>query len=88
MNNDKHQHGNGKHMVLMLLCCLIPIALFAGIRYFNIGTNGLGRYSGILFLLCPLMHIFMMKGMMGHGKDNCHGDKKQDDEIKLEDSNR
>lgn len=88
MKNDKHQHGHGKHMILMLLCCLIPIGLIAAARYFNISGNGLGKYSNLLFLLCPLMHIFMMKGMMGHGSNCCHGSSKQDgDNNKLEGSN-
>lgn len=79
MKNDKHKHGHGKHMILMVIGCLLLIGLIVGARYFNIGLNGLGRYSYLLFLLiCPLMHIFMMKGMMGKGEGSCHGDSNQD----------
>lgn len=89
MKKDKHQHGHGKHMILMLLCCLIPIGLMVGIRYLNIGGKGLGKFSSLFLLLCPLMHLFMMKGMMGHGKGSCHEETGQDSEDdKLEGSNR
>ena len=72
MKDNKHQHGHGKHMILMLIGCLIPILVIVALRYFNIGANGLAKYSSLLFLLCPLMHIFMMGGMMGRGKKSCH----------------
>ena len=81
MSNDKQRHSNGNHMGLMLFFCLIPIALFAIVRYFGIGPIGLGKFSGLLFLICPIMHVFMMKNNMGHGKDKCHRNDVQNDEI-------
>lgn len=78
MKDNKHQHGHGKHMILMLIGCLIPIIAIGAMRYFNVGSNGLAKYSSLLFLLCPLMHIFMMGGMMGHGKNSCHEKKVED----------
>jgi hypothetical protein len=51
------------HWILMLLCCLIPLAGIAAIYLFRIPT------SSVLFvrlmLLCPVLHLFMMRGM-GH----------------------
>lgn len=54
----------------MILCCVVPIVL-------AIGFLGLFKSSGSLawlfILLCPLMHIFMMKGHKhneNHEKDN------------------
>ncbi|MCK8816829.1 DUF2933 domain-containing protein [Natroniella sulfidigena] len=77
MSKKGHQHG-GNHMWMMLLCCL---AMFAGIWWFAGGT-GLevgrdtlagGNFRWLIFLLCPLMHLFMMKGM-------CHKDKGDEEE--------
>ncbi len=50
-----------KHLFFMLLCCLIPVVAIAALV--AAGLGGLAIYG--LFLLCPLMHIFLMRG---HGK--------------------
>jgi uncharacterized membrane protein len=49
------------HWILMLLCCLIPLAGIAAIVVFRIpATNVL--YFGLV-LMCPLLHLVMMKSM-------------------------
>ncbi len=58
--------GN-RHMWLMLLCCLIPVGALVAIFLFNVQVSS-AFFVGML-LLCPLLHFFMMKGMMGgHGR--------------------
>lgn len=54
------------HLLVMALCCLVPMTLFIVLAF----TGLLGSWGLVaLFLLCPLMHIVMMKGMIkGHGK--------------------
>ena len=81
MSNDKQLHSNGNHMVLRLFFCLIPRELFAIVRYFSIGPDGLVKFSGLLFFICPIMHLLMMKGNMGHEKGKCHRDYVQNNEI-------
>ncbi len=52
------------HLLVMLVCCLVPIALvYAGVRYW--GWSDKLLLWGVL-LLCPLSHILLMRG---HGKD-------------------
>ncbi|WZL73992.1 DUF2933 domain-containing protein [Clostridiaceae bacterium 35-E11] len=73
-NNDKRQKGFMKHGLLMMLCCLLPIVVIAGLPLF--GIKG-GILSSLAFLLCPLMHvgmIFMMRKSGGNG--SCHDNKK------------
>jgi len=52
-----------KHMLIMLACCLVPLAALAAITVFNVPANTV-VYFGIL-LLCPLLHFVMMRNM-GH----------------------
>jgi len=71
MNHD-HSNGMGKHMLLMLICCLVPIALIVAVSVLGIS---LGPLSGLLpyalVLLCPILMFFMMRGMMqGQGADH------------------
>ena len=51
-----------RHALIMVLCCLVPLGLLAAVSVFGLS---LGWLSGLLPLLCPLMMIFMMRGM-GH----------------------
>ena len=61
-----------RHAFIMLLCCLLPIALLGAVGFFGLS---LGSLSGIapyaIVLLCPLMMIFMMRGM-GHEHGSEH----------------
>lgn len=67
---EKIRHN---HMLLMLVCCAVPIAIvYAGI-YFLRWSNNLLIWS--ILLLCPITHIFMMKD---HGK---HGGEHSDHEL-------
>lgn len=65
--------SSSKHSLIMLLCCLIPIAAFVLISVFNVPLSTLGTVA--LVLLCPLMHLLMMRGMSHHGsqdQQSCH----------------
>jgi hypothetical protein len=59
-NSTAHIHGSSWHMWLMLLCCLVPIALFAGVAVLGFPFSGVLSFA--VFLLCPLMMVFMMRG--------------------------
>lgn len=72
---------NKKHMLLMAACCLIPIGAIVAITALNIPATGLTTI--VIALMCPLMMLFMMRGMHGgHEEQHEHHtatpvDKKQ-----------
>ncbi len=53
---------NKKHLLIMLACCLIPLVGLAAVFIFKIPANSV-IFAGIL-LLCPALHLIMMKYMM------------------------
>jgi hypothetical protein len=75
-------HSSKKHLVIMILCCLIPVAGLVTIRLFGIPVST-GVYIGLM-MLCLISHVLLMRFMMGregHGTNqlqtgpsaaNCH----------------
>ncbi len=74
----------GNHMLMMVVCCAVPMAFLAAIFVFNVDIGSLGLFA--IMLLCPLMHVFMMRGM-GHGNQQarCHdGTRAEESGAKVE----
>ncbi len=72
MNHDHSGGGMGKHMLMMAICCLVPIGIILAVSTFGLSLGPLQGYLPfVAALMCPLMMIFMMKGMMGgQGEDH------------------
>lgn len=68
-------HSSKKHLIIMILCCLIPVAGLAAIRLFGIPVST-GVYL-TLMMLCPISHILLIKYMMG-GEGHRAGHYQQD----------
>ncbi len=59
-----HNHNSTRHMLLMVACCLIPLALIAAVSLFGFSLGSLSALLPYaLALLCPLMMLWMMRGM-------------------------
>ncbi|NLI93294.1 MAG: DUF2933 domain-containing protein [Peptococcaceae bacterium] len=70
----------GLHGLLMMACCIVPmIAVLAFLPQIRSTASGL-NWTWLFILLCPLMHIFMMKGMMG--EKSCHGEESESKQVK------
>lgn len=67
-------------VLLMMACCIIPLlALVAFLPQIKNAASGF-NWSWLFILACPLMHIFMMKGMHGKG-ESCHDKGKENKQI-------
>lgn len=73
---------NRRHLWIMFLCCAIPIVGLLAMSVLNIPASSV-LYFG-LFLLCPLLHLFMMRGMTGHS----HGPARRGEVIEGEVTSR
>lgn len=71
MEKNLFQQIKQNHLFAMILCCAIPLILLA-VLSFGESLGSWGYYA--LFLLCPLLHVFMMKG---HGSHSNHGKDQQ-----------
>ncbi len=61
------QKGGSKHTLIMVLCCLIPLVILAVL--WVIGVSASYLILGVV-LLCPLLHLVMMRGMHKGGGDS------------------
>ena len=70
METEKPERKHlSKHSVIMLLCCLVPLAIIAVL--WAVGVSEGYLFLGVL-LLCPLLHIVMMRGTHGGGEHDHH----------------
>lgn len=53
-----------KHILLMLACCLIPLTALGAGAVLGLPANAV-FYFGMV-VLCPLLHLLMMRTMMRH----------------------
>lgn len=77
-NNHGTEHkGHGRHMLLMILCCAIPVILLMLLPVLKINSPALKSILPFAaLLLCPLMHIAMIPMMFR--KDKGGNNQKQD----------
>jgi len=56
------------HFFIMIICCAVPLVIISLLAFTGI-LGSWGYYT--LFLLCPLLHVFMMRvHSSSHANDN------------------
>lgn len=64
------------HVGVMVLICLVPVLLVLALPALGVHIGGGGAWF-LLFLLCPLAHLLMMRKMHGSGHTEAHGQGRQ-----------
>lgn len=87
-HGNNHNHGgNGKktnpikHMLMMVLCCGLPMLIVAVLPFIKIGGGAKAALASIAPFICPLMMVFMLPMMFkGMKKEDCCHEKKDESE--------
>lgn len=74
---ENTRQGSARRPWLLWLCCLLPI----GILLFVVVSQIRGNYPAfswawLVFLICPLMHLWMFSAMREKG-GSCHDTRKE-----------
>jgi hypothetical protein len=69
-NGENKKHNPMKHMLMMVLCCGLPLLIVGALSFINIGVGYKLAISGIAPFICPVMMGAMMWMMF---KDGRHG---------------
>lgn len=85
-DENKSKHSSMKHMLLMILCCGLPILIAVLIPFLNISNTLRLTLGSITPFLCSIMMIFMIPMMIKHFKsDKSCGEDKSDSQLKIKD---
>jgi Protein of unknown function (DUF2933) len=68
MEQQGVSRGMSRHMLIMVLCCLIPLAALSAIFIFKVPVSQTLSFG--LILICPLSMLLMMGTMGGHGHEH------------------
>lgn len=65
MKDVRHPHSNAKHMALMSLACIVPLAILVALHFFGISGKWI---TGGVFVLMIFLHMLMMTDHSSHCK--------------------
>ena len=58
---EKGVVGVNRHLLVTLLCCTIPLLVILALPYLGVSLSS-SRWLPLVLLLCPLMHLLLMRG--------------------------
>lgn len=88
-NKGTHNHNPIKHLLHMILCCGLPILIFAALPFISRFSPGVSKILAVIApFICPLMMIGMIPMILGGGKNNkgssCCGNKENKSNAQIE----
>ncbi|MPM01775.1 hypothetical protein SDC9_48015 [bioreactor metagenome] len=88
-NKGTHNHSPIKHMLHMILCCGLPILIFAALPFISRVSPGTSRILAVIApFICPIMMLGMIPMMLGGDKNNkkssCCESKESNSSTQLE----
>lgn len=88
-NKGNNNHSPIKHMLHMILCCGLPILIFAALPFISKVNPGTSRILAVIApFICPIMMIGMIPMMLGGGRSNkkssCCENKEDNSNAQLE----
>ena len=70
-NKGAHNHSPIKHLLHMILCCGLPILIFAVLPFISRFSPGTSRLLSVIApFICPIMMIGMIPMILGGGRGN------------------
>lgn len=76
-SNNNRSHSSTKHILMMVLCCGLPILLIAVLPLLKIWNSAFGvTLISIIPFLCPLIMLPMMLKSSKRNK-SCHDNKEK-----------
>ncbi|HEY5562354.1 MAG TPA: hypothetical protein VIK72_11485 [Clostridiaceae bacterium] len=84
MNNHENKHGPMNHMLMMVICCGLPVLLLIALPFIGIFGAGFKLTLGtIIPFLCPVMMLLMIPMMLKSNKNgkSCCDEKKEETDI-------
>ncbi len=78
-NANNKNHSPIKHILMMVLCCGLPILIVAILPLLNIGGSFKVMLATITPFICPIMMLFMIPMMFRNmKKGNCCSNKNKE----------
>ncbi|MEY8000515.1 hypothetical protein AB8U03_09970 [Clostridium sp. Mt-5] len=79
--NNKSGHSGISHMLMMVLCCAIPIILVASLPFLGLAPRFKIMLAAAAPFICPIMMLLMVIVMFMHSKKNkCCNDMEENKE--------
>ena len=75
----KNQHHGMNHMLMMVICCALPILLVVMLPFLSFAPRIKLIVASIAPFICPIMMIFMIPMMFMHSKENKSCNEPKDD---------